>query len=436
MKMEYSNPDAIGTAKFFINLGKKKEANTVLDMIYPLCNTMEQLDAVGQAYATNRNFTKSLEIAVRQLAKARNPTEMWDCRVNVIRCYLNLNRPDEALKYIRANKVINPTDQPNLMDEAYALFLLNRKDEGERILRHVVSNPDSQDILNRCTFNLGSYDLRAGNFKLGMREVLLGGRAMDIWKELDIPNAQWRGEDATGKTVVVFAEGGYGDEIINVRFMYHIQQRGMNPVWLTDRQDMIDVFKRNGFQAISSRSEIQHDWLWTYSMLVPVWLDLDACDLWNGPYLQATGDVVLKPIGKSVGIKTSGNPDYDQDLARSVSVEQLVDAIPSDYTIYSFHKDEIIEHPRVINWMTNHTTWEDTMNAAASMDAIVSTCTSLPHMSSAMGVKTIIMTPILKYYLWAGEEATSPWYGDTTTVLHQSAPNDWSSVIAQIRSML
>jgi hypothetical protein len=432
-KNEYSDVDALGTAKFFIHIGKKKEANEILDAMLPYCHTMEQLDAIGYVYTKNRNFKRGLEIAIKQLPKARNPQEMWDCRVNIIRSSLNFNQPQQAIRYINANKAIDPLDQPNLMDEAYSLFLLNRKDEGEKILRSVISNPQSQDIYNRCLFNLGSYELRNGNFKKGARDFLLAGRTMEIWHSFSLKNEFWSGKIEQGRTLVLMAEGGIGDEIINVRFCKHIKDLGMNPIWHTDRKDLAELFNRNGFETISSKELIQDDWLWTYSMLAPIYLELDESDLWYGQYLKPKEET---KSSKKIGIKVSGNPEYDQDLARSIPLEDFIDSIPDEYEIYSFHKDEVITHPRVINWMCEDTTWEDTFNKISEMDMVVSSCTSLIHAAGAMNKKSVVMVPILKYYLWANDKAKSPWYGETLTVLHQDKPNDWSKCLSDLKAML
>ena len=433
-KNEYANVDALGTAKFFIHIGNKEKANEVLDAMYPYCTTMEQLDAIGYVYTKNRNFKRGLEIALKQLPKAQTSQQMWDCRVNVIRSCLNSNLPEQAIRYINANKVIDPTDQPNLMDEAYSLFLLNRKDEGEQILRSIIKDPSSKDVLARCTFNLGSYDLRNGNFKLGMRNFLLGGREMEIWGNFSMPNTKWTGQIIPGATVVLMAEGGIGDEIINVRFCKHIEKLGMTAIWYTDRQDLAKVFTRCGFKTITNKTDIKPEWMWIYSMLTPIYLELDEPDLWDGAYL--TPSLGKRRNTKKIGIKCSGNPAYDQDLARSIPVNDIVDSIPLEYDIYSFHKDEVIDHPRVINWMNANTTWDDTLNKIEEMDSIVSTCTSLVHAAGAMDKRTVVLVPILKYYLWANDKEKSPWYSDNLTVLHQTKSNEWSDVLLKVKEYI
>jgi len=430
-----NNP--LSTAEFFIHLKEFDKAKVVLDLLKPYANGPHEIDSLGKLYADIREFNDTLELAMRMFAFAQTPQSKFDCRTNIIRAYLNLNKPFEALKHIRINEEADPHDHPNLMDKAMAFFLLDRKDEGEAILRKILTEPHTEDVDNRVRFNLGTYDLRNGNFKEGMRQVLLGGRKLNIWHTFKYPKEQlWEGGVQPGKTIVLCAEGGIGDEIISVRFMKHFKDAGMTPIWMTDRKDIAEIFERNGFRTIASLPNIPADWLWTYSMPSPTYLDLEPKDLWYGPYLKPIRQKEILPGKKKIGIKCMGNPKYDQDLHRTVPFEQLIDQIPEGYTIYSFHIDEDFCHSRVVNLKDKIQTWDDTLDYLDQMDIVVSSCTSLIHAAGAMGKESIVIVPILTYYTWATMEEQSPWYGDNLTVLFQTEYDNWNKPLAQLKEML
>jgi hypothetical protein len=369
----------------------------------------------------------------------QTPQTKFDARVNIIRAYLNLNKPIEALTYIGINEKEQPNDHPNQMDKAMCFFLLDNKDEGEKILRKILSEPHTEDINFRVNFNLGTYDLRNGKFKEGLRHVLLDGRKLNIWHEFKFPKSQlWEGTPQPGKTIVLCAEGGIGDEIISVRFMKHFKDVGMNPIWYTDRKDIVTIFERNGFKTVSNINAIPHDWLWTYSMPSPTYLDLEEDDLWYGTYLTALNKAPLLPNNgkKRIGIKCMGNPKYDQDLHRTIPFEQLIDSIPEDYEIYSFHIDEDYDHPRVIQLKDKIKTWDDTLDYINQMDIIVSSCTSLIHAAGAIGKESIVIIPILTYYTWAKLGHHTKWYGDNLTVLRQREYDNWNAPLKELKDML
>lgn len=432
-----NNP--LATAEFFIHIKQNDKAKIVLDLLKPYASNIQEIDQLGKLYADIREFNDTLELAHRIYALVNTPEARFDARVNIIRAYLNLNQPVDALAYININERENPQDHPNLMDKAMAYFLLNRKVEGEAILRKILEEPHTDDIDFRVKFNLGTYDLHNGNFKEGLRHVLLDGRKLNIWHEFKFPQAQlWEGVPQPGKTIVLCAEGGIGDEIISVRFMKHFRDAGMTPVWYTDRKDIAAIFERCGFPTISNLKTLPLDWLWTYSMPAPTYLDLTENELWPGAYLTSGNQTPTLPASgkKKIGIKCMGNPKYDQDLHRTVPFEELIDCIPEDYEIYSFHIDEDFVHPRVIPLKDKIKTWDDTLDYLNQMDVVVSSCTSLIHAAGAIGKTSVVIVPILTYYTWATPGIHSKWYGDNLTVLRQIEYDNWHAPLATLKEML
>lgn len=430
-----NNP--LATAEFFIYIKQFEKAKIVLDLLKSYAVNIQEIDQLGKLYAEIREFNDTLELAQKIYDLVHTSEQKFDARVNIIRAYLNLNEPYKALEYILINEKEKPNDHPNQMDKAMVYFLLDKKDQGEAILRKILTEPHTQDIDNRVRFNLGTYELRNGNFKKGLYSVLLEGRKLNIWHEFKFPKDQlWEGDPKPGKTIVLCAEGGIGDEIISVRFMKHFKDIGMNPIWYTDRKDIADIFTRNGFSTISNLKSIPKDWLWTYSMPTPCYLDLEEDELWYGPYLKPLNKSPSLSTKKKIGIKTMGNPKYDQDLHRTIPFNELIDCIPEDYEIYSFHIDEDFQHPRVISLKDKIKTWDDTLDYINQMDIVVSSCTSLIHAAGAIGKQSIVIIPILTYYTWAKPDYHTKWYGENLTILRQREYNNWNAPLEELKGLL
>lgn len=432
----------LATAEFLISVRQNDKAKIVLDLMKPYCRTVEQMDAIGKLYSDLREFKDTLDLAKTIYSKVTTNEQRWTARVNIIRAHLNLNQPLEAMTYIEVNEKLNPNDHPNMMDKAMCLFLLNRKDEGEVVLRNILTQPHTEDIDFRVKFNLGTYDLANGNFKEGLRHVLLDGRKLNIWESFPLPKEQlWEGgPHVPGQKLMVCAEGGIGDEFISIRFMKHLQEAGFNPVWYTSRKDLATIFHRNYFEVVTDLSSFGPDWMWTYSMPVPTYLDLDESDLWKGTYIQKPDGEAFLPIApphkKRIGIKCMGNPKYDQDLHRTIPFDQLIDSIPEDYEIYSFHVDEEFTHPRVVSLKPHLKSWDDTLLYLDAMDVVVSSCTSLAHASAILERPTFVIVPILNYYTWAAKGNKSKWYGDSVTVLRQQEYDNWNAPLKELSALL
>ena len=210
----------------------------------------------------------------------------------------------------------------------------------------------------------------------------------------------------------------------------------MKPIWYTNRKDVAKVFERNGFQCITDLSEYKPDWLWCYSMPSPTFLDLDETQLWSEPYLTPIRHTPILKGKKKIGIKCMGNPKYDQDLHRTIPFKRLIECIPEDYTIYSFHIDEELQHPRVVSLKDNIKTWDDTLDLISQMDCVVSSCTSIAHAAGAIGAPLFVLVPILNYYTWARPGKQSMWYGSNVTVLRQTEYDNWNSPLDELKSIL
>lgn len=427
--------DPLATAEFLIKINQKEEAKKVLDIMKPFCNNLIAIDSIGKLYAEVREFNDCLELALKaHKTLVLNNEQKFDIRTNIIRAYLNLNKPLEALKYIKINLAVKPNDHPTRMDLAMANFLLNKKIEGEAILRKILTEKRTEDINNRVNFNLGTYELAGGNFKTGLRKVLLDGRKLNIWHKFTLAAENlWEGTPQPGRTILLCAEGGIGDEIISVRFQKHFKDIGMHPIWYTDRKDLAKIFERNGFSTITSLDRYNPKWLWTYSMPAPSYLDLEPNQLWYGPYITPLRKSPKLEGELKIGLKCSGNPKYDQDLHRSIPEKETIDCLPKNATIYSFHVDEDIKDSRVISLRDKIKTWDDTLDYLDQMDIIVSSCTSLPHAASAMGKKTIVIVPILNYYTWALPTKNTDWYSDNTMILRQKEYDNWNAPLAELK---
>lgn len=425
------------TAEFLISIGKKEDAKKVLDIMKTYCVTVPQLDAIGKLYSDIRQFETCLEIAIRIHDLTDNPEQQYDSRVNIIRSCLNLNKPHKALHYIKLNERAKPNDHANRMDKALALFFLNRKNEGEAVLRKILTEPRTDDIDGRVRFNLGTYELATGNFKQGLRQVLLGGRKFNTWHTYKLPlSMMFEGPPQPGKTILMCAEGGIGDEFISIRFAKQFKDVGMNPIFYTDRKDLAAIFQRNGFETITSLAQYQPNWLWCYSMPSPCFLDLDEDQLWYGPYIKPLRRAKQLEGKLKIGIKGSGNPEYDQDLHRSIPIDKVLDILPKNAIIYSFHVDEDIQNSRVVSLKNDIKSWEDTLDYLDQMDLVISSCTSVAHAASAMAKRTVVMVPILNYYPWGRPTRHSKWYSENTTILRQIEYDNWDSPLKELKEYI
>ena len=91
----------------------------------------------------------------------------------------------------------------------------------------------------------------------------------------------------------------------------------------------------------------------------------------------------------------------------------------------------------VPTWMkkVDLSTWMSTRHEISKCELVITSCTSVAHMSAALGVPTWIVVPILPYYLWAMPGDKSLFY-DSVTLFRQEKYGDWYAPFEQIKSRL
>lgn len=420
----------------------------LLDTFAKYSSNVAEYDLLSKLYHDIKSFQESYAYTKKALDMVSTEQGAYSCRANLSKLCNIMNNPEEALDYLSINNTISPNNPEILMEMVFSLFLLNRKVESEKILRtmkdNILSNRIKYDekLIDRINFNLGTYDLYKGKLLQGLEGFILNGKKIGVWKNTGLNLPFWDGHAIQDiKTILILGEGGIGDEIINVRFMKHLKNLGMEPIWITNRIDLAEVFNRNGFNTVTDISTLDlSNTAYTYGMSLPIYLKVTETDLWDGPYLTAIDNNISKSK-LAVGIKWAGNPLYEHELHRSITFEEIYNAVNSDkYDIFSLQRDDgkedsygtdVIQIPELLD------TWENTLSTINSLDIVVTSCTSIAHASASIGKRTFVLVPISAYYIWAStHDESSIWYGDNVTVLRQTTHKCWKEPLTKLSQYL
>lgn len=431
--------------KYVINEIVKKDYNyplacKVLDIFADQAKTLADYDVLGELSIIAKHHDLRLKAAHFSYTHCSTEEQLFKARENLYKIYNTINEPEKALFYVELNLKQKPGDVETLMNKAFNLSLINKKEEAESILENIVT--DDPKIKESLEYAFSGKQLRTGDTARGIRNFITKFKPKNILFEEQLKLKFWDGGIYPGKTIVINGEGGVGDEIINIRFLDWFKKNGMNPIlyssWHMYRPDLSGVFRRNGHNVVSNNIFFRPDYLWTHMMALPGYMDLQEKDLWNGPYLTPIRKEKnkLNDTNFKIGIKRNGNPYFDQDIYRQIPLQQMIDAMPKNVSLYFFDKEQT--HPDCINLKDKLETWEDTLDYIDQMDIIVSSCTSLVHAAGALGKRAIVMTPIAEYYTWTSTrtDETTPWYGDNFKVIKQTKPRDWSEPLARARELI
>jgi len=280
---------------------------------------------------------------------------------------------------------------------------------------------------DRAAFNRGWYLLRQGKLLEG-HKLLDQGRFEDVFGNRHIGSSQpiWNGEEGT---VLLNLEGGFGDQIKSYRFAFDLQERS-NRVVISCSPELASIFAEN-FAVVQQEAAcgVYHDyWLPSMSAIIPLGYEYE--DLKGTPYIERTAD----PVPGRIGVRWSGNPKFEHEQHRFFPADLMFDAVKG-YDCVSLQRDKDSELKP--EWLEQAPLddWQITRKSISQCELVISSCTSVAHLSAAMGIETWIVIPLLSYYLWAIPGNKSSYY-NSVTLYRQQKYGIWEHPFKSIKQDL
>ena len=328
---------------------------------------------------------------------------------------------------------------PHQLDVMLAVGLKGNLKEAAKIGDELAAKEPFND---RVAFNRGWYELRRGNLLEG-HKLIFRGRHESVFGNPppQVPTPMWDG--VSKGTVLLHMEGGLGDQIHSAGMIRYIVKKGCDVI-VACSGDLVTLFRDiSGVSAVvvtEAAGGVVHDF-WVPAMSAVLPLQLQYGDVDGSAYIAKPGKFLNRnypPSDKKfrIGLRWQGNPEFEHEQHRLFPSQKLFDAVKDvDADFISLQRDEGAE--KKPKWVKDvplkH--WEETRVAVASCDLVITSCTSVAHLSAAMGVDTWIIVPILPYYLWAKKGSITEWY-DSVKLFRQTTFENWDSPFAQIQKQL
>jgi hypothetical protein len=318
------------------------------------------------------------------------------------------------------------------LDEALEYSINGLYEISETILR----NQPQDDF--RVLFNLGWHEMLNGNLKKGF-EYLNYGRYLNVFGSPPVSGKLWKDEPLQNKTLLLRSEGGYGDQILNFRFAKKFEEMGARVV-ISCSTELKELFSNHGFVCIDHDGIpfIHYDY-WVPAMSAAYVLGMEYSDIDGSRYIYPKNPKHLFSKNKNfkVGIRWSGNPEFEHEQHRRFSPELMIGLsdIPT-ISLYSLQRDEnCIDGLPFADMREQMKTWDDTANIIAGLDLVITSCTSIAHLAGAMGIPTWIVVPIMSYYTWVFPGEKSYWY-NSVRLFRQEKYGEWDAPFTKIREEL
>lgn len=341
-------------------------------------------------------------------------------RALMAEAYYSLRRYDEAISYARMALAIEPTLNFSQRTLAWSLLLLGNYEAG--LLAYE----------NRNSFVV--------------REQLDEAGILQVVESLS-DKARWQGENLSGKTLLVWAEQGMGDNVMMMRYLPLLKQKGAGSVIVYCHPTFVKTMLAVNPLVLSTEYRVSKDSFDLHcSMLSLPYLFGTRVETIpaNVPYLPLAAEAgekwhkkLKKYSGLKVGIVWAGGKKMEKDKLRSISLESFAPmlAIPG-VQFFSLQKGEAeaqlkTVNNRIVDWMDACEDYLDTAALIDNLDLVISVDTAVVHLAGALGKPVWLLNRYESEWRWMADRQDSPWY-PTLRIFRQPALNDWGSVMQTV----
>jgi Tfp pilus assembly protein PilF len=303
--------------------------------------------------------------------------------------------------------------------------------------------------------NRATVFLRLGEFEKGWPEFEWRWKdpgGTNILEKRNFRQPLWLGESPiAGKTILLHCEQGLGDTFQFCRYVKMVADLGARVILEVQQPQVGLLSTLEGLSRIVQRGSTLPDFDFQcplMSLPLAFKTKLDTIPSASRYIRSDPGKVIEwqarlgEKTRRRIGLVWSGNPLHRNNPNRSFRLADLIRYLPDGYQYFSLQK-EIPEQDRqsleanagTVTALDGLHDFSDTAALCDSMDLVISTDTSVAHLSGALGRETWILLAFNADWRWLLDRADSPWY--PTAELHrQERFGEWQSIFERIREAL
>jgi tetratricopeptide (TPR) repeat protein len=275
------------------------------------------------------------------------------------------------------------------------------------------------------------------------------------------PERRWNGQSLAGKTLLVWGEQGHGDAIQFIRFLPALIEQARQaggkivcccfpPLYALFARSLAayDVEVLPGDVSPVPAFDYQ---LPLASLPLALGVTLESLPAPSSYLIPDAARVAywrdqptLTNARLKVGLVWTGSLNHQRNPLRALSPERYAQAFGGLagiewHSLQLGASDGVARMAReglhVIDRTNECENFDETAALIGSLDIVVTVCTSVAHLSAALGRPTWLLLDINPHWVWMTERRDSPWY-PTITLYRQRHYRDWTAPLQQVRADL
>jgi tetratricopeptide (TPR) repeat protein len=401
----------------------------------------------GNALLRQCKASEALESFEQAVQLAPSMAAAFNNRGNALR---ELNRLDEALHSYAKAVALEPNNAVLCYNHALALQDCGRFDEAMAAYNRAIGLKTDFAEARKARASL---KFLLGRMSDGFADFEWRRRIADRTLDPRIARIRyWSGEGLSGKSIVVYGDGAFGDLVQFSRYLPLLAAMGAEVLLLAPPQ----------FHKVLCEAALK---------VRPIGDIGEAggpdfrCEFLSLPHLVGTGiPPVVDPVlhdarriekwaavlgrdRRNVGICWQGNPERDIDKGRSIPLAAFhpLAQVPGVNLVSLQRKhglDQLAQLPGEMkvrelgpDFDAGDDAFVDTAAVMQSLDLVVTSDTAIAHVAASMGRPTWIALRAVPEWRWQLGRSDSPWY-PSVRLFRQTQADDWAPVFDEIAAAL
>lgn len=299
-------------------------------------------------------------------------------------------------------------------------------------------------------FGLANIALLLGEFTDGWRLYESRIRMPRLRRYYRSEAMRWHGEPLPGRTLLVSAEQGYGDNLLFVRLLPLVKPRAQATVVFRCRPPLVRLFAGIfGVDRIVSDDDatVAHDAAIPLLSLAHVLgIARDAVPV-SVHYIRAPDALAAQWRQRlaedrrlRVGLVWGGNPLRAHDASRvpdaaAYAALAQVDGVSFYNLQVGLDAAALARVPlSIIDHSVEFTDFADTAALIQNLDLVIAVDTSVAHLAGAMGKPLWLLHPGPPDWRWEIDGSDSPWYPDVR--IFRRHPKGWAATLVYVADAL
>ncbi len=260
---------------------------------------------------------------------------------------------------------------------------------------------------------------------------------------------QWKGEDISDKTLLVYTEQGAGDAIQFARYLPEVARRCKKLI-VVCTDVLRDLFAGiEGVAEVRLPGNLPADLFDVYCPIMSLGQILSVSIDKSGdtfPYLSVPAHVSVPELAttgsRKVGLCWRGSPGHKNNHHRSCPLDamlklteiQNIDFHGLNINLNDQERKLLAEH-QVANLDHELTGFARTAAYLKQLDLIITVDTVTAHLAAAFNIPTWLLLNTNPDWRWQLEGDITPWY-PSMSLFRQAQEDDWAALIEQVRLTL